>query len=272
MEGLYIIGKKRRNDMNNPETRRSRREQKEEIEKSNFFVNFLTNKWVHRILVGTATLTMGLAILLILFKSGETAPKNETDFNQYFPDIDYTITLEEGKDSITGWIVSEELELEDAVVLSEAIRLEKEKDLQLFVFDKALETNSIPDFYEDGLRYDIHTYPDKHFQTRNFYSMPSIDADVESVRDWDINNTESYVDKDNVLHVKGTVPTMASTEETIAFLKGLNGVITDINPQIYENTYYQIKSGLNTFAFSANHPNVIADVELYQSQQVTRGE
>lgn len=224
----------------------------------------LTNKWVHGSFVGVAVLTFVVSAVLLVWKTSQSSDPASKDYSTFFSDLTYSITIDdEGKDVI-GFVTSEDMAVEDAVQLSNVIRTDLEKEVRLYVYETEEERTQAPDFYEEGLRYSVQTYPDSRYESRLFHNMPRVEADVESVSRWNINERESYVDTNNVLHVSGEVPTMATTEETVAFLKGLDGVVSDLNDGKYDNTLYSVKQGLNKLLFSANHPQVIADVELYQ--------
>lgn len=256
------------NKQSEPMTRTGRKKEAKKNEK----VGVLSNKWIHGSIVLMSVLTFFISAVLIIWKTTQREDPSQQwgDYSSFFSDIAYSITLEEEEEEIIGFITSEEMEIDDAVQLSEAIRSDMEKEVRLYVYKTEEERTIAPEFYEEDLRYSILTHPDDSFETRLFYNMPTIEANVESVRKWHINENESYVSVDNVLHIAGEVPTMASTEEAIAFLKGLNSVVSELNDNRYSNTYYSVKQGLNKLLFSANHPQVIADVEMYHMAQTNK--
>lgn len=254
-----------KNKQPNPMTRTGRKQQAKKEAKETQPSGVLSNKWVHGSVIVMAVLTFLVSAILIIWKTTQAEDPSKTlgDYSTFFSDVAYSITLDEKDDEIIGFITSEELEVQDAVQLSEAIRSDMEKEVELYVYETEEERTIAPEFYEEDLRYSVLTYPNNSYETRLFYNMPTIEANVESVRKWHINEKDSYVSAGNVLHVAGEVPTMASTEEAVAFLKGLDSVVSDLNEDSYSNTYYSVKQGLNKLLFSANHPQVIADVEMY---------
>lgn len=232
---------------------------------------FLTNKWVYGGVLGLTILTFIVSGILLVAKTKQVKEKEALelgDYSAYFTDIDYTIRLVEEEEEVIGFIVSEEMELTDAVKLSEAIRKDAKREVRLFVYEIDTKATVAPEFHEEGLLYSVKTFPDNHFESQYFYNMPKIESNVDGVAEWSINNEKSHVDSKNVLHISGEVPTLTTTEETIAFLKGFDRVVTDLNEESYDNRFYTIDQGLSTLRYSANHPQVIADIELYQLKHV----
>lgn len=233
----------------------------------------LKTRWVQVTLAVSGGLFIALMVLIGLL-STQTAPEEvAVDYSTVIADVDYSLALEEHGDRLIGWVTSKDLTEQQGVTLTQAIQENSEKDLTLYVFEGKVRSTDPIAFYRDGLRFDVKTYPGNRFETRTFHKVPEIEATVTELRDWDIDLSDSYVDSDKNLQVAISVPTLATTEETVAFLKGMSDVITNMNePDAFEDIHYSVISGISGLLFSANTPTVIADTQFFQTEQVNRGE
>lgn len=231
------------------------------------------NRWIQGLLCVAVLLIAGIVIMLSILSKRADEEEMTRDYTKVIPGVSYTLTIEEQGDRLTGWIESEELEPKDAVTLSSVIRSDNDREVTLYVFEQTLPDQKVILFHEEGLRYDVKTYPDNRYETRSYHHVPAVEANVENVKDWDISAQESYMDNQNVLHVKTSVPTLSTTEETLSFLKGLSSVITDMNEdQAFADIQFDVSLGISTIQYSANHPTIIAETNLFQMEQVTKGD
>lgn len=235
--------------------------------------DLLKNRLVQAMIGITVTLIIALVGMIMMLNNRSAPEETVVDYTKIIPGVEYTLTIEERNNRLVGWVESEDLKEEDAVTLSAAIREDSGEDVTLYVFKDKSPLNETIHFHVDGLRYDVRTYPGNRYETRTFHQVPTVEANAEEIRGWDIEASESYVDSDNILHIKTSVPTLATTEETLAFLKGISGVITDMNEEdAFEDIHFNVSSGISTILYAASSPTVIADTQLFQMEQVNRGE
>lgn len=247
------------------ETRTDKMKEKRESEPA------LTPGKLIALLLSFVVIVLGIGFILV--KTGVfTITKTEVtpegiDYHTVFPEVDYSVTLDDTTDPMLNIVVSQDLIENDAVTLNDIIKEEEGLNSRLYVFEKEPTKVSVShnDFYVDGLKYIVTSLEEEGVhRVDNYYPLPTISGDIDRVDEWELDTDNSYVDDQGVLHVEGTVSGRETTEDLIAFLKGITPTLKDMNEQTFKDVRFTIKKGNSTILYSEQNPKIMAESSEYE--------
>lgn len=193
-----------------------------------------------------------------IFKEPSNKVEAELDINKILTGVKYEADLVEEDGELYVIVVGKDLTQEDTVTLADEIKESEGKELTVYTFDKSPETKERPDFYADNLIFETNSLPNDAYEIKQFLSLPTVEANVEAVKDWQIDAEESYIDKDGVLQAFTSVPTSAKEEDTVALLKGLDGMVGELNDKEFKAVQFNVKSGLRQYTYHTKYNDVLA--------------
>lgn len=185
-------------------------------------------------------------------------------------DLDYQAELHQEEDRQYVTIVGNDLSEEEALEI--VLHIEEQEDTPVYGYvfndqEAADALNGTDDFYVDGLRSTIYQVEEGEYQARTFETFVNIEADAQAIEAWEIDAEDSGVDENEVLQVYGMVDQAASTEETLAQIKGFADMterFNEANPMTSQQ--YVIQRGADIFVYHTDFEDILASQSTYHVQ------
>lgn len=223
--------------------------------------NNKTKKWV-----GIGAGIVSLLGLLFFIVHTVTADKVEAelDVNKILTGVEYEAELVKREEKPYLIVTGDKLTQEDTIALAEAVKKAEGKEVSVYTFNKKPATTEEPTFYSDNLMFSTKTKAGDNFNVLGFSTYPTVEANVEGVKDWQIDASKTKEGKNGHLTIELSVPTSAGKDKVIALTKGLSEMTNHFNDDNHKDMTVNITSGMNHFVYNTKHKNVLAEEMDYQ--------